>query len=168
MEEHSLEPIMSPEDTERFETLDYVKELFLHAVEQQKSERKRLRTARITLILVACMLAVMAIVALVLVPPVTRAIGEAQVVLEKVSALDLAKLSKDVDGFIEQANSSLRSVGDAAKQLESLDIDSMNTAIRSLTETVESFAKIDIEKLNEAINNLNATVEPLAKFFGKR
>ncbi len=165
--EEAIVVLENADDNKEFDTLDYVKELFLHAVEQQKSEKKRLRTARITMILIACMLAVFVAAALVLVPPVTRAITEAQSVLEKVNALDLATLSEDVNGFIEQANSSLQSVGDAAEQLQSLDIDTMNEAIGSLSTTVESFSKIDIDTLNEAINNLNETVTPFAKFFEK-
>lgn len=168
MEEVGLESIAEKESAESFETLDYVKELFLHAVEQQKYEKKRLRTARITLVLIACMLAVLAVCALVLVPQISRTLDGAQAALEKVNALDLKTLSDNVDGFIEQANVALQSVGDAAKQLESIDIDSMNTAIGSLTETVESFSKVDIDTLNTAIKNLNDTVAPLAKFFGKK
>lgn len=169
MEETSLQPVAGEETQpeKNYETLDYVKELFLHAIEQEKTERKRLRVARITMILVACMAAVLIVAALVVVPPVTRALGEAQSVLEKVNALDLATLSDDVSGLMEQANVSLKSVGDAAEQLTSLDVESMNEAIDTLTVTVARFAQIDIDTLNDAIAKLNETVTPFAKFFGK-
>ncbi|MDO4573104.1 MAG: hypothetical protein Q4C13_07020 [Clostridia bacterium] len=169
MEEQALSPLAAEDaaesrDAPEYGTLDYVKELFLHAVEQEKTDRRRLRAARITMILVACMLAVLAAAALVLVPPLARAAGEAQTALERLNALDLQTLSEDLDGFIDQAGDSLKSVGEAARQLEALDIDSMNEAIGSLTDTVEAFSDIDIEMLNEAIKNLNDSVTPLANF----
>lgn len=168
MEDASLAPVVEHAAQEKnYETLDYVKELFLHAVEQEKIEKKRLRVARVTMILVACMAAVLVIAALVVVPPVTKALGEAQSVLEKVNALDLATLSADVTALMGEASDSLKTVGDAAAQLETLDVATMNEAISSLTETVVKFSQIDVNTLNDAITKLNETVTPFANFFSK-
>lgn len=147
--------------------LDYMKELCDRAENQQKLEKKRLRTSRITMMLCACMLIVLFTAVFALALPLARVTQEAQSTLEKINKVDLEAFSSSADGFLTQAGTSLDSVSGALKQLESLDIESMNSAIATLTTVVEGLSDLDIAMLNEAIKNLNDTVTPLANFFKK-
>ncbi|MEZ4628212.1 MAG: hypothetical protein R2912_09080 [Eubacteriales bacterium] len=73
-------------------------------------------------------------------------------------------ITTNFDELIIKAADSFKSVGEAVKVLDALDMQSLNATIAELKTGVASFSKLDIETLNEAIANLNATVEPLARF----
>jgi len=160
----SLEPVAIEKNDEKPDAPDYVKELLLHAIRQQRMEEKRLLVGRITMALVACILVLFICVSLVCVPPLVRAVQTTQSVLDK---LNQSLLSEDTMGIIPQLHSSLSAVGSAAEQLDSFDVAKMNEAIVLLTDSVKTLSEIDIDMLNEAIKNLNDTVAPFARFFSK-
>lgn len=154
-------------ETERFETIDYVRELFLNSEEQKKNEKKRLRLLTVC----ACLLSAMALAVVVscalLVPAGLRAVNEVTTVAETVSKIDLDGLVTTVNDFSEQADETFVSVSEAVSVLDELDMESLNGAISQLKTTVEQFSQLDIATLNTAIQNLNDTVEPFANFFAK-
>lgn len=147
--------------------MDCLNELCQHAEKQQKLEKKRLRTSRITMMICAGLLVVLFVAMFAIALPLARVTQEAQDVLEKLEKVDIAAFSTSADGFLTQASTSLDTVSGALKQLESLDIEEMNEAIATLTTVVEGLSDLDIAMLNQAIKNLNDTITPLANFLSK-
>ena len=170
MEENNLATVTDQQEPDVLAMQDCMRQLLLHTAEQRKLEKKRLFTARVTMALMACLLAVLLTAAVALGAPLVRTIRSAQAALDTVNSLDFSAFIGSADGFLAQASASLITVNDALAQLSSLDIAAMNTAIGAMTTTVESFAALDIELFNEAIKNLNDAAAPLAKlnnFFGR-
>lgn len=163
MEGNYLATITDQESADVLATQDCIRELLLHTVEQLKLEKKRLTTARATMVFTACMLIVLLAAVAGLGIPLSRTMRSAQTTLDTFNSSDFSAFITSADGFLTQAGTSLETVNDTLTQLDSLDIDAMNTAIDTMTTAVESFAGLDIDLLNEAIKNLNDAVTPLAK-----
>ena len=148
---------------EDFTALDYVKEIFLQGVEQEKREKKKLRLMRLC---TAFMFVIMVAFVLALVlggPMLKMAIDDFHTITLKVQELDIQKLTTEVDQFLSDATQNINAVGDAAKNVGALDIKAMNQAIDQLTKTVENLGKVNIEKLNQSIESFAAAADKLAK-----
>lgn len=151
----------------KFETIDYVRELFLNSEEQKKSDQKRVRLLRVCVILLSVIAFCIVAATAVLVPTALIAAKEVNDSLAVVQKIDVDALVKTVNEFTAEAGDTFASVGSAVAVLEDLDIASLNATIAQLKIAVESFSQVDIAKLNEAIENLNDSVEPLANFMKK-
>ncbi len=172
MEERHLEiadqnPVSEPADANRFETVDYVRELFLLSAQQQKTEKKKVRLLRACVALLSVVAAALLLAFAVALPAAARLSGELSQTLQAVQDADIAALASDIASFTDEAGQALAAVSDAAGSLDELDIESLNLAIEGLGGAVDSLSAIDVEKLNTAISNLNDTVEPFANFFDK-
>lgn len=154
-------------ETERFETIDYVRELFLNSEEQKKNDKKRLRLLTVCVCLLSATALAVVVSCVLLVPAGLRAVSEVTAVAETVQKIDLDGLVTTVNDFSKQADDTFVSVSDAVSVLNELDMESLNGAISQLKTTVEQFSQLDIATLNTAIQNLNDTVEPFANFFAK-
>ena len=152
---------------EKFETVDYVRELFLNSEEQKKSERKRLGLLRACVALLSVLTVAIVISCIVVVPAAVDVAQEAKDTLEVLQKVDVDAIMTDVDTFTTQAGETFASVSESAAVLNELDMESLNNTIIELKDAVDNFSQIDVEALNEAIQNLNDTVEPFARFFGK-
>lgn len=151
-----------------FTTLDYVRELYLLAEEQKKSDRRKVRLLRAGVALIAVTMATVILSAVLVVPALLNTANEASKTLAIVQQIDVETIASDMDALALQANDTFVQVGDAVQVLNDLDMESLNGTIGELKTAVESFSKLDIATLNKAIANLNATVEPLARLFGKK
>ena len=154
-------------EPDRFETIDYVRELFLNSEEHRKSDRKRLRLLTACVCLLSAVALAVVASCVLLVPAGLRAINEVTAVAETVQKIDLDGLVTSVNDFSKQADETFVSVSEAVSVLDELDMESLNGAISQLKTTVEQFSQIDITTLNTAIQNLNDTVEPFANFFAR-
>ena len=154
--------------TDSFTTLDYVRELYLLAEEQKKSDHRKVRLLRTAVTLLAVTMAAVILSAVLVVPALINTANEASKTLAIVQQIDVETIASDMDALAVQANETFSQVGDAVKVLDDLDMESLNATIGELQIAVESFSKLDIATLNKAIANLNATVEPLARLFGKK
>lgn len=154
-------------ENERFETIDYVRELFLNSEEQKKNEKKRLRLLTACVCLLSAVALTVVVSCVLLVPAGLRAVNEVTAVAETVQAIDLDGLVTTVNDFSKQAGETFVSVAGAVSVLDELDMASLNGAISQLQTTVEQFSQLDITTLNTAIQNLNDTVEPFANFFAR-
>lgn len=154
--------------TDSFTTLDYVRELYLLAEEQKKSDRRKMRLLRAAVALIAVTMSAVILSAVLVVPALLNTANEASKTLAIVQTIDVETIASDMDALAVQANETFSQVGDAVKVLDDLDMESLNATIGELQIAVESFSKLDIATLNKAIANLNATVEPLARLFGKK
>lgn len=168
-EELALEPTQkqNAQPEEKFETIDYVRELFLNSEEQKKSDQKRVRLLRVCVILLSVIAFCIFAATAVLVPAALITAKEVNDSLAVVQKIDVDALVTTVNNFTDEAGKTFTSVGSAVSVLEELDIDSLNETIAQLKTAVESFSQVDITKLNEAIENLNDSVEPFANFFNK-
>lgn len=165
----SLETPNAPStETDSFEVIDYVRELFLNSEEQKKLEKKKIRLMRVCVTLLAIVSTVVVVSAVVLVPALLTTVTQANQALAIVQEIDVKAITANIDALAIQATETFDSANEAVKVLNALDMDSLNATIAELKTGVASFSKLDIETLNTAIENLNATVEPLAKFFGKK
>ena len=151
-----------------FSTLDYVRELYLHAEDQKKNERKKLRLLRAAVAFLGVTMAAVIVSAVFVVPALLNTANEASKALAIVQQIDVETIATDMDALAVQANETFAQVGDAVQVLDDLDMESLNATIGELETAVESFSKLDVATLNAAIANLNATVEPLARLFGKK
>ncbi len=151
-----------------FTTLDYVRELYLLAEEQKKSDHRKVRLLRAAVTLLAVTMAAVILSAVLVVPALLNTANEASKTLAIVQQIDVETIASDMDALAVQANETFSQVGDAVKVLDDLDMESLNATIAELEVAVESFSKLDVATLNTAIANLNATVEPLARLFGKK
>jgi hypothetical protein len=171
-EELALEtPASPPEEApaqEKYETVDYVRELFLNSEAQKKTEHKRLVLLRVCVALLSVLTAAAVIACAIVVPAVLNVAYEAQDTLEVLQKVDVDSIMTDIDSFTEQAGETFTSVSESAAILNTLDMESLNETIGELKTAVDNFSQIDVVALNEAIQNLNDTVEPLARFFGKK
>ena len=171
-EDLALDTLKSADDaavnTDSFEVIDYVRELFLNSEEQKKLEKKRLRLTRISVVLLAIVSLVMAVSAVILVPAILTTVQQANEAISIIQKIDVKTITTNIDALAVQATETFDSANEAVKVLNALDMESLNATIAELKTGVESFSKLDIETLNTAIENLNATVAPLAKFFGKK
>ena len=154
--------------TDSFTTLDYVRELYLHAEEQRKADRKKLRLLRAAVAFLGVTMAVVILSAALVVPALLNTANEASKALAIVQQIDVKTIASDMDALAVQASDTFSQVGDAVKVLNDLDMESLNATIGELQTAVASFSKLDVATLNKAITNLNATVEPLARLFGKK
>lgn len=155
------------QDTEKFETIDYVRELFLNSEAQKKSEHKRLILSWVSVALLS-VLTVAIVASCIIVVPVAVSVGrEANKALAIVQQIDTEALMRDVDDLTQLADETFTSVGDAVSVLEELDVDTLNSAIAELESGVQKLNDIDVDALNEAIQNLNDSVEPFANFFNR-
>lgn len=168
-EELALEPAQTlPEEKEaKFETIDYVRELFLNSEEQKKTDRKRVRLLRTCMILLSVITFCIVATTAILVPTALITAKEVNASLAVVQKIDVDALVTTVNDFTDEAGKTFTSVGSAVSVLEELDIETLNATIAQLKTAVESFSQVDITKLNEAITNLNDSVEPFANFFNK-
>lgn len=168
-EELALEPAQkqTAQPEEKFETIDYVRELFLNSEEQKKSDQKRVRLLRACVILLSVIAFCIFAATAVLVPAALITAKEVNDSLAVVQKIDVDALVTTVNDFTDEAGKTFTSVGNAVSVLKELDIDSLNETIAQLKTAVESFSQVDITKLNEAIENLNDSVEPFANFFNK-
>ena len=168
-EELALEPAQpqAGEKEVKFETIDYVRELFLNSEEQKKTDYKRVRLLRTCVILLSVIAFCIVAATVVLVPTALITAKEVNDSLAVVQKIDVDALVTTVNDFTDEAGKTFTSVGSAVSVLEELDIETLNATIAQLKTAVESFSKVDITKLNEAITNLNDSVEPFANFFKK-
>ncbi len=168
----SLETIDSSGETQAqtdsFSTLDYVRELYLHAEQQTRSEQKKLRLLRTAVAFLGVTMGVVILSAVLVVPALLNTANEASKAFTIVQQIDVETIASDMDALAVQASDTFSQVGDAVKVLDDLDIETLNTTIGKLETAVDSFSKLDMETLNKAISNLNATVEPLARLFGNK
>ena len=164
----TVESAHASDKPESFETIDYVRELFLNSEEQKKLEHKKVRLMRVCVGLLSGIALVVLVSAAVLVPPLLTTVTEANKALATVQKVDVETITTNIDELTLQANETFATVGEAVKVLNGLDMQSLNATIAELKTGVESFSNLDVETLNTAIANLNATVEPLARFFGKK
>lgn len=161
------EHVDETQENENFETIDYIRELFLNSEIQKKSEHKRLILSRVSVALLS-VLTLAIVVSCIIVVPVAVSVGsEANKALAIVQQIDTETLMADVDNFTQIADETFTSVGDAVSVLEELDIDTLNSAIAGLETGVQKLNDIDVDALNEAIQNLNDSVEPFANFFNR-
>ena len=171
-EDLALDTLKSADDaavnTDSFEVIDYVRELFLNSEEQKKLEKKRLRLTRISVVLLAIVSLVVAVSAVILVPAILTTVQQANEAISIIQKIDVKTITTNIDALAVQATETFDSANEAVKKLNDLDMESLNATIAELKVGVESFSKLDIETMNAAIENLNATVAPLAKFFGKK
>ena len=167
--ELALEPSQpqAGEKEMKFETIDYVRELFLNSEEQKKTGPKRLRLLRVCMILLSVITFCIVAATAILVPTALITAKEVNASLAVVQKIDVDALVTTVNQFTTDAGETFTSVGNAVSVLEELDIETLNATIAQLKTAVESFSKVDIAKLNEAITNLNDSVEPFANFFKK-
>ncbi len=159
---------VTPDKTDAFDVIDYVRELFLNSEEQKKLEQKKLKLMRACVALLSVVAFVVIVSAAVLVPLLMSTVSEANKALVTVQQIDVKSITSNIDALAVQATDTFESVGEAVAVLDALDMATLNDTIAQLKTGVESFSKLDIATLNDAIANLNATVEPLAKLFGKR
>lgn len=170
---HSNLALEVPEPTsetqaDSFTTLDYVRELYLLAEEQKKSDQRKVRLLRTAVTLIAVTMAAVILSAVLVVPALLNTANEVSKSFAIVQQIDVETIASDMDALALQANETFSQVGDAVKVLDDLDMESLNATIAELEVAVESFSKLDVATLNTAIANLNATVEPLARLFGKK
>ncbi len=166
--------IEKPDETpeakeENFTTLDYVKELYLLSLAQEKRDKQKLLSIRLCTVFML-VIAVAFVVALVGAKPYLDAVvQDVNDITAQIMKINVKQLTEDVDTLIVEANTSLTAVGNAANTLAALDMDSLNGAIDSLTTTVDNFGKIDVSKLNDSIEVLAKAAEALGKIkiFGK-
>ena len=163
-----VEPVSESKKTETFDSIDYLRELFLNSEEQRSLERKKIKLMRICVALLSVVAFVVLVSAAILVPMLATTASEANKALVSIQQVDVEKITTNIDALTIQANETFATVGEAVQVLNALDMKSLNDTVSELKTGVESFSKLDVETLNTAIANLNATVEPLAKFFGKR
>lgn len=163
-----VEPASESKNTETFDSIDYLRELFLNSEEQRSLERKKIKLMRICVALLSVVAFVVLLSAAILVPMLATTASEANKALVSIQQVDVEKITTNIDALTIQANETFATVGEAVQVLNALDMKSLNDTVSELKTGVESFSKLDVETLNTAIANLNATVEPLAKFFGKR
>lgn len=172
IEKLALETVEQPSSdanaTDSFAVIDYVRELFLNSEEQKKIEQKKLKLVRICVALMSFVSLIVLVSAVVLVPKLLTTVTEANKALAIVQQIDVVGITANIDEMSVQASVAFKSVGEAVKVLNALDMESLNATIAELKTGVQSFSKLDIATLNAAIANLNATVEPLAKLFGKK
>lgn len=143
-------------EDERFDTLDYVKELFLNSLEQKKADKKKIRLMRICVALMA-VIAVTLIVAVIAAGPYIQSIvSDFHDITQKVVEIDTKTILADAQKLITETSVTMQSAGET---LDKLDIDALNTAIQDLGEKVSS---MDMESLNEAIESLNNVVTTLS------
>ena len=154
--------------TDSFTTLDYVRELYLLAEEQKKSDRRKIRLLRVGVALIAVTMAAVILSAVLVVPALLNTANEASKTLAIVQQIDVETIASDMDALALEANDTFSQVGDAVQVLNDLDMESLNKTIGELQIAVASFSTLDVATLNKAITNLNATVEPLARLFGKK
>ena len=162
------QPAKEAEPTDSFAVIDYVRELFLNSEEQKKIEKKKLNLVRVCVVLMSFISLVVLASAVILVPKLLTTVTEANKALAIVQQIDVKSITTNIDEMAVQASAAFKSVGEAVKVLDALDMESLNATIAELKTGVQSFSQLDIETLNAAIANLNATVEPLAKLFGKK
>jgi len=153
--------------TDRFETVDYVRELFLLSAEQQKADRSKLKLLRVCAALLGATLALLLVACAIILPAALRVSDELSQTLAIVRDADLEGLVTKFQSLTADAGAALSSVGDAVAVLDQVDIASLNLAIEKLNGAVDTLSSIDVDKLNAAISNLNDTVEPFATFFAK-
>jgi len=167
--ELALEPTQpqTKENEVKFETIDYVRELFLNSEEQKKTDQKRVRLLRACVILLSAITFCIVAATAILVPTALITAKEVNASLAVVQKIDVDALVTTVNQFTADAGDTFTSVGNAVSVLEELDIETLNATIAQLKTAVESFSQVDIAKLNEAIENLNDSVEPFANFFNK-
>ena len=158
----------SAAQSESFEVIDYVRELYLNSEEQRRIERKKLNLLRAITAMFAVIVFLVVASAAVFVPILARTVTKANEVLAAVEQIDIDKVVNDIDKLSEDASDMFVSVGEAVTVLNDLDMETLNETIAELKTGVESFSELDIDSLNQAIADLNAIVEPLAKLFGKK
>lgn len=154
---------------EQFETIDYVKELFLQGVEAEKINKKKLRWIRLIAI---CVLIIMltSVAALILAGPyVESLVADFHSITMKIQEADIRSISTEALTTLTEAQSALKTVTEAAGNLQKLDMSTLNSAISELTKTVENFGKIDIAGLNASIETLAKVSQAMAsiKILGK-
>ncbi|MEG1523688.1 MAG: hypothetical protein RRZ24_04720 [Clostridia bacterium] len=147
-----------------FGTLDYVKELFLQGIEQEKRDRKKLRMLRLCTIFIGIMMVTLVLSAILVGPYFQSAVRDFHAITEKVQEINVQKLTAQIDQFLTDATVSINTVGQAAGKLSELDMKALNDAILELSKTVEIFGKIDIGKMNASIETLYNATEKLSKF----
>ncbi len=154
--------------SDSFGVIDYVRELYLNSEEQKENEKKKIRLLRAAVTLLALLCAALLLSAVVLVPRLFSAVTLANQTLDELQKVDIESIAGNIDALTVQASDTFETVGESAKVLNALDMETLNKTIEELKTGVESLNQIDVKTLNDAISNLNATVEPIAKFFGKK
>ena len=149
---------------ESFETLDYVKELFLHAEQQEKNDKKKLLYLRLICLFLAVIMAAVVLSAVFAGPYVKTAVQDFHAIAEKVRQIDINALTAQMELMMSDATKAINEVRLAAENLTKLDIDGLNGALSELTKTVENLGKMDIEALNSAIEALNSAAQKIANF----
>ncbi len=147
-----------PGDGESFDTLDYVKELFLNSLEQKKADKKKIRLMRFCAVCMA-VIAVTLIIAVVAAGPYIRSVvSDFHAITQKITAIDMQALTDNAQKLMADANVTIKSAG---ATLEALDMDALNSTIKDLGEKVDA---MDMESLNSAIESLNEVVTKLSNF----
>lgn len=159
----------SGKDEEEFATIDYVKEIFLQGVEAEKINKKKLRCLQI--IMVCVIIIMLAAVSSVFLagPYVKSLVGDFHTITMKIQEADIKSISGQAITTLTEAQAALKTVTDAAANLQKLDMTTLNAAIVELTKTVEKFGKMDISSLNKSIETLAKVAESLGniKILGK-
>jgi len=159
--EEALQPVeapATPENSENFVTLDYVKEIFLNTVEQKKIEKKKIRIMRFCGLCMAA-IAVALIIALVLVGTQLKPVFDnLQTITTEIAKVDVTSITANAQKLMTDTQTT---VVTANETLTALDMETLNETIKELGSKIDS---MDMESLNSAIESLNEVVTKMSKF----
>ena len=141
---------------ESFETLDYVKELFLYTVEQKKADKKKIRLLR-TLVVLFAVIALTLVYAVFAAGPYLQSIvNDVNEITQKIVTIDSDALVANAQALMADATITMKSAGET---IDKLDVEALNAAVKELSAKV---GEMDTKSLNSAIESLNAVVSTLA------
>ena len=147
----------SPSDSESFETIDYVKELFLHSIEQKKADKKKIRLMRFCALCMAIITLTLVAAVILARPYIETVVNDFDAITQKILAIDVKSLTDNAQQLMTDANTAIKSAGDT---LDALDMEALNTTIKDLGDKIDA---MDMEQLNDAITALNNVASKLDK-----
>ncbi len=155
----TVAPDPTPSDApENFDTLDYVKELFLNSLEQKKADKKKIGLMRFCAFCMAVIAIALVVAIFAAGPLVQSVVNDFHAITLKIQEIDVQALSAEASALMANIETTVKSANDT---LDALDMDSLNATVKELGETVNS---MNIDSLNSAIENLNTVVGNLANF----
>ncbi|MCR5594904.1 MAG: hypothetical protein K6G12_03585 [Lachnospiraceae bacterium] len=123
-----------------------------------KKQEKQLFYTRIMSLAVVAMAVMVLFVCVIIVPKVTKTIGQVDILINEVSdAID--NVNTSLAGFDEMSTE----ITTAAEGINGL----VEENAEVLSDSMNKLNSIDFEGLNDAIKDLQDVVEPLANFFNK-
>ena len=114
------------------------------------------RYAKIQMIALTAMAAVVALLALFVLPKAAAALAEMEAAARALASVDVVGMAERVDALVQKGSDSM---DEAMRGLE--------TGLADLDRALQVLEGIDLESLNESIASLSAILEPLSRLFGR-